>query len=69
MKARDMSHLYRRMREQDLRYLRAKKLQDLRILNNCLPSYLTDQDIRRIAYNLEQIDAELRAREDQLDLL
>lgn len=67
MSARDMSNLYRVRTTTDLLMLRSKKKSRLAALQRSL-SYMDKQEARRIEHNIKQIDAELAARDAQLEL-
>lgn len=67
MSARDMSKTYRHMNVFDLLELKSRKLARRRQLERHM-SYLDQQEIRRIDFNVKQIDVEIACKIDQLDL-
>lgn len=67
--ARDMSNTYRWMTIYDLEELKSRKQVRLRRLENKYMGYLDQQEVRRITYNIGQIEAEIACKSAQLDLL
>jgi len=67
MAARDMSRTYRHMTVFDLMELKSRKLSRARTLEKS-HSYLDQQELRRIRFNIKQIDAEIAGKVDQLPL-
>jgi len=65
---RDMSNTYRHMSIFHLKELKSRKLMRLRAIENSY-SYLHKQEVRRIRYNLKQIEVEIECKEAQLSWL
>jgi len=65
---RDMSNTYRHMSIFHLQELKSRKLMRLRAIENSF-SYLDKQEVRRIRFNLNQIDVEIACKEAQLSWL
>lgn len=65
---RDMSRVYRYSKTEDLEELRSRKMVRARRLERSV-SYLDKQELRRIRFNVKQIDVELAARAAQERLL
>ena len=65
---RDMSNIYRFKTTDELRLLRGQKIAQLDRLRRMWGSYFVKQDIQRVAHLIDQIDAELAARRDQMAL-
>jgi len=69
MAARDMSNTYRWMSIDDLEELKSRKIVRLRRLESKYMGYLDQQDVRRIKFNISQIDAEIACKSAQMSLL
>jgi len=67
MSERDMSRTYRHMTIFDLQRLRSRKLARASALESS-HSYLDQQEKRRIRFNVQQIDAEIACKSNQLPL-
>jgi len=68
MKPRDMSRTYRHMNLFDLQELKSRKQVRLRRLRNSY-GYLDMQEVRRIEFNIKQIDVEIACKSAQMELL
>lgn len=67
--ARDMNNIYRFKTLDQLRLLRSQKVQQLERLRGQWLSYYVQQDIKRVAHLIDQLDAELACRRDQMGFL
>jgi len=65
---RNMARVYRFTTSDALQSLWARKAARVRTLEGSY-SYLDKQELRRIRFNMKQIEAELASREAQLNLL
>lgn len=63
-----MGRLYANMTEYDLRVLRSKKYNRISSLRHQPSTYLNMQELKKLIYQLNTLDAELRSRKDQLSL-
>lgn len=63
-----MGTLYANMTEYDLRVLRSKKYNRISSLRHQPSTYLNMQELKKLIYQLNTLDAELRSRKDQLSL-
>jgi len=61
---RRMARVYRWIKTEDLEYLRSRKCQELARARNRI-GWNAELDVRRIAFNISEIDAELACRADQ----
>jgi len=68
MAYREVSQIYQRMSEFDLRKLRSKKVLEIQKLRKTY-TYFGKRDILKLTFQIERIDAELACRRDQLKLL
>jgi len=68
MKARDMARVYRHMHYDDCLELKSRKMIKIRQLEGKQRSYLEDQELRRIRFNLKQLEAEIACKEAQMEL-
>jgi len=59
MDGRDMSRVYRFMTLEDCLELRSRKLGRIRTLERRQLSYLDQQELRRVRFNLAQLEKEL----------
>lgn len=66
---RDMSRTYRWMSIDDLEELKSRKIVRLRGLEKRAWGYLALQEIRRIKFNIAQIDVEIACKSAQMNLL
>jgi len=64
---RDMSNTYRHMNIFDLQTLKSRKLSRARTLEKS-HSYLDQQELRSIRFNVKQIEVEIAAKEAQMAL-
>jgi len=69
MGARDMSRVYRHMHYDDCLELKSRKISKIRTLEGKQRSYLEDQELRRMRFNLKQLEAEIACREAQMELM
>jgi len=68
MEFREVSQVYQKMSELELRKLRSKKVLQIEKLRKFY-TYFGKRDIQRLAFQIERIDAELACRAAQLTLL
>jgi len=68
MEFREVSQIYQRMSDLELRKLRSKKVLEIEKLRKFY-TYFGKRDIQRLAFQIDRIDAELACRADQLKLL
>jgi len=69
MVGRDMSRVYRHMNIDDCLELRSRKMSKIRTLERRQLSYLDQQELRRVRFNLKQLDAEIACKQAQMQLL
>jgi len=69
MVARDMSRVYRFMSLDDCLELRSRKMSKIRTLEHRAESYLDMQELRRVRFNLKQLDAEIACKQAQMQML
>jgi len=69
MSARDMSRVYRFMSLDDCLELRSRKMSKIRTLERYHFGYLVEQELRRVRFNLKQLEAEIACKQAQLNLL
>jgi len=67
MPPRDMSRTYRHMSLFDCHQLMSQKTQRARALERS-DSYLAKQELRRVRFNIKQLQAEIACKEAQLPL-
>jgi len=68
MEFREVSQIYQRMSDFELRKLRSKKVLEIEKLRKFY-TYFGKRDIQRLAFQIDRIDAELACRAAQLSLL
>jgi len=68
MEFREVSQIYQRMSEFELRKLRSKKVLEIEKLRKFY-TYFGKRDIQRLAFQIDRIDAELACRAAQLSLM
>jgi len=69
MGVRDMSRVYRFMSLDDCLELRSRKMSRIRTLERRQLSYLDQHELRRVRFNLKQLDAEIACKIAELQLL
>jgi len=67
MEFREVSQIYQRMTDFELRKLRSKKVLEIEKLRKFY-TYFGKRDIQRLAFQIDRIDAELACRADQLSM-
>jgi len=67
MEFREVSQIYQRMTDFELRKLRSKKVLEIEKLRKFY-TYFGKRDIQRLAFQIDRIDAELTCRTDQLSM-
>ncbi len=63
MAGRDMSRVYRFMNLDDCLELRSRKISKIRTLERRQLSYLDQQELRRVRFNLNQLEKEITRKE------
>jgi len=67
MEFREVSQVYQRMTDFELRKLRSKKVIEIEKLRKFY-TYFGKRDIHRLTFQIDRIDAELACRADQLSM-
>jgi hypothetical protein len=67
MEFREVSQIYQRMSDLELRKLRSKKVLEIEKLRKFY-TYFGKRDIQRLAFQIDRIDAEIACRADQLSM-
>jgi len=69
MVGRDMERVYRHMSLDDCLELRSRKMSRIRTLERRSESYLDMQELRRVRFNLKQLEAEIACKQAQMQML